>query len=71
MCLLVFFFLHMMQAQVSALQCPLGLNLPLVLVVHGGPWSRDTWGADPLIQLLTNRGYAVLQVGAVLIYMIT
>jgi dipeptidyl aminopeptidase/acylaminoacyl peptidase len=37
-------------------------NLPLVLLVHGGPWVRDTWGFDPLVQLLANRGYAVLQV---------
>jgi dipeptidyl aminopeptidase/acylaminoacyl peptidase len=42
--------------------CSMGLGLPLVLYVHGGPWSRDTWGADPVVQLLTNRGYAVLQV---------
>nr|WP_265277026.1 prolyl oligopeptidase family serine peptidase [Nostoc sp. KVJ3] len=27
-----------------------------------GPWSRDTWGYDPLAQWLANRGYAVLQV---------
>jgi dipeptidyl aminopeptidase/acylaminoacyl peptidase len=37
-------------------------KLPLVVYVHGGPWSRDTWGFDPLGQFLTNRGYAVLQV---------
>jgi dipeptidyl aminopeptidase/acylaminoacyl peptidase len=37
-------------------------NLPLVLVVHGGPWARDTWGYDPEAQLLANRGYAVLQI---------
>jgi dipeptidyl aminopeptidase/acylaminoacyl peptidase len=36
-------------------------NLPTVLVVHGGPWARDEWGYDPEIQLLANRGYAVLQ----------
>jgi len=36
--------------------------LPLVLNVHGGPWSRDTWGYDPEHQLLANRGYAVLSV---------
>jgi dipeptidyl aminopeptidase/acylaminoacyl peptidase len=33
-----------------------------VVLVHGGPWVRDTWGFDPLVQLLANRGYAVLQV---------
>jgi len=37
-------------------------NLPLVLFVHGGPWGRDSWGFNPFVQLLSNRGYAVLQV---------
>jgi dipeptidyl aminopeptidase/acylaminoacyl peptidase len=37
-------------------------NLPAVLYVHGGPWARDTWGYNPAIQWLANRGYAVLQV---------
>ncbi len=36
--------------------------LPLVLVVHGGPWVRDSYGYDPEAQILANRGYAVLQV---------
>lgn len=36
--------------------------LPMVLNVHGGPWSRDSWGYDPEHQLLANRGYAVLSV---------
>lgn len=36
--------------------------LPLVLVVHGGPWARDSWGFDPTHQWLTNRGYAALSV---------
>lgn len=36
--------------------------LPAVLLVHGGPWARDTWGYDPEAQWLANRGYAVLQV---------
>jgi dipeptidyl aminopeptidase/acylaminoacyl peptidase len=36
--------------------------LPMVLLVHGGPWARDTWGYDPLHQWLANRGYAVLSV---------
>lgn len=36
-------------------------NLPLVVMPHGGPWARDTWGYDPLVQLIANRGYAVLQ----------
>jgi dipeptidyl aminopeptidase/acylaminoacyl peptidase len=37
-------------------------KLPLVLLVHGGPWTRDTWGYDPYAQWLANRGYAVLQI---------
>ncbi len=35
---------------------------PLVLAVHGGPWSRDSYGYDPEHQWLANRGYAVLSV---------
>ena len=37
-------------------------NLPMVLMVHGGPWSRDGWGLNGDTQLLANRGYAVLQI---------
>jgi dipeptidyl aminopeptidase/acylaminoacyl peptidase len=36
--------------------------LPMVLLVHGGPWARDTWGLHPEHQWLANRGYAVLSV---------
>ena len=36
--------------------------VPMVLVVHGGPWGRDGYGYDPYSQWLANRGYAVLQV---------
>ena len=36
-------------------------NLPVVINPHGGPWARDSWGFNPEIQFLTNRGYAVLQ----------
>ncbi len=39
-----------------------GEPLPTVLVVHGGPWARDTWGYNPWHQWLANRGYAVLSV---------
>ena len=35
---------------------------PMVLMVHGGPWSQDHWGFNPTVQFLANRGYAVLQV---------
>lgn len=47
------------------LTLPVGVppkNLPLVLLVHGGPWWRDSWGFNPEPQWLANRGYAVLQV---------
>lgn len=37
-------------------------GLPLVLHPHGGPAARDGYGFDPFVQLLANRGYAVLQV---------
>ena len=36
-------------------------NLPVVINPHGGPWARDSWGFNPEIQFLANRGYAVLQ----------
>jgi len=36
--------------------------VPLVMLVHGGPWARDTFGFSPHAQWLANRGYAVLQV---------
>ncbi|MEU1982002.1 alpha/beta fold hydrolase [Nocardia sp. NPDC019395] len=47
------------------LTLPVGVeprNLPLVLVVHGGPWFYDSWGYSGDAQFLANRGYAVLQV---------
>lgn len=45
------------------LTVPQGLEAPYatVLLVHGGPWVRDTWGYSPQVQWLANRGYAVLQ----------
>jgi len=36
-------------------------NLPVVINPHGGPWARDSWGWNPEVQFLANRGYAVLQ----------
>jgi len=36
-------------------------DLPTLLLIHGGPWARDTWGYDAYAQFLANRGYAVLQ----------
>jgi dipeptidyl aminopeptidase/acylaminoacyl peptidase len=46
------------------LTMPVGVekNAPTVLLVHGGPWGRDGWGFSSLVQMLANRGYAVLQV---------
>jgi dipeptidyl aminopeptidase/acylaminoacyl peptidase len=44
---------------------PVGIkteNLPFVLVVHGGPWARDSWGFNPTHQLFANRGYGVISV---------
>jgi dipeptidyl aminopeptidase/acylaminoacyl peptidase len=59
-------------ALVSYLTLPVGSDtkrtgrpdrpLPMVLVVHGGPWARDTWGLNGEDQWLANRGYAVLSV---------
>lgn len=37
-------------------------NLPVVVLPHSGPGSRNTWGYNPEVQLLANRGYAVFQV---------
>ncbi|MFO6430338.1 alpha/beta fold hydrolase [Erythrobacter sp. W302b] len=36
--------------------------VPMVLLVHGGPWARDTYGFNGVHQLLANRGYGVLSV---------
>lgn len=47
------------------LTLPVGIeakNLPMVLMVHGGPWARDDWGYNPYAQWFANRGYACLQV---------
>jgi dipeptidyl aminopeptidase/acylaminoacyl peptidase len=39
-----------------------GKNLPMVVLVHGGPYVRgDSWGWSPDAQFLASRGYAVLQ----------
>jgi len=53
---------------VSYLTLPVGAGakpakpLPMVLLVHGGPWARDSWGYNSYHQWLANRGYAVLSV---------
>lgn len=36
--------------------------VPLILLVHGGPWTRDGYGFNSQHQWLANRGYAVLSV---------
>ncbi|MBA5606873.1 S9 family peptidase [Duganella sp. FT3S] len=37
-------------------------KLPLVVLVHGGPWVRGNhWGFNPESQFLASRGYAVLE----------
>jgi dipeptidyl aminopeptidase/acylaminoacyl peptidase len=35
--------------------------LPLVVLVHGGPWVRDEWEFNPDVQFLASRGYAVFR----------
>jgi dipeptidyl aminopeptidase/acylaminoacyl peptidase len=50
---------------VSYLTCPDNrpqTPLPMVLLVHGGPWGRDGWSLNADHQWLANRGYAVLSV---------
>ena len=45
------------------LTLPKGLppkNLPVLVVPHGGPWARDSWGYNGMAQFFANRGYAVL-----------
>jgi len=41
---------------------PFAGKQPLILFVHGGPWSRDKYSYHPWVQWLANRGYVVLQV---------
>ncbi|MEL6444549.1 MAG: S9 family peptidase [Bacteroidota bacterium] len=36
-------------------------NLPVVMLIHGGPWARDSYGYDSFAQFMANRGYAVMQ----------
>ena len=37
-------------------------SLPVIVIPHGGPWARDTWGFNPEVQFFANRGIGVLQV---------
>ncbi len=43
-------------------QTPYQNDLPVVVMPHGGPWSRNSWGYNAEVQFLANRGYAVFQV---------
>lgn len=36
--------------------------VPLVMLVHGGPAIRDSWGYNSIHQWLSNRGFAVMSV---------
>ncbi|MXP45183.1 alpha/beta fold hydrolase [Allopontixanthobacter sediminis] len=36
--------------------------VPMVMLVHGGPWARDGFGFNSYHQWLANRGYAVMSV---------
>jgi dipeptidyl aminopeptidase/acylaminoacyl peptidase len=39
-----------------------GKDLPMIVVVHGGPWVEGArWYYNPEVQFLASRGYAVLQ----------
>ena len=47
------------------LTAPVGVarrDLPAVVMPHGGPAARDVWGYNPVVQMLANRGYLVIQV---------
>lgn len=46
------------------LTIPKGLepkNLPVIVLPHGGPSSRASWGFNSEVQFFANRGYAVFQ----------
>jgi dipeptidyl aminopeptidase/acylaminoacyl peptidase len=36
-------------------------RVPLIVLPHGGPWVRDSWGFNGEVQYLASLGYAVLQ----------
>lgn len=37
-------------------------DVPLIVMPHGGPFVRDLWRYDPVIQFFTNRGFGVLRI---------
>lgn len=38
-----------------------GQPAPMIVLPHGGPWIRDTWGYDPESQFFASRGYVVFR----------
>jgi dipeptidyl aminopeptidase/acylaminoacyl peptidase len=36
-------------------------KLPFVVIPHGGPSARNSWGYNAEVQFLANRGYGILQ----------
>ena len=44
----------------GSLSGPAGTAPPVVVTCHGGPTAQARAGFDPLVQLLTSRGYAVV-----------
>lgn len=39
-----------------------GSPVPMVVLSHGGPWVRDSWGYSDEVQFYASLGFAVLQV---------
>jgi dipeptidyl aminopeptidase/acylaminoacyl peptidase len=39
-----------------------GKKVPTIIYPHGGPYARDRWGFDSIVQFMASRGYAVIQV---------
>jgi len=37
-------------------------RIPCIVLVHGGPFSRDYWRPSKFVQVLANRGYGVIRV---------
>lgn len=40
----------------------IGASSKLIMYIHGGPWCRDSYKFNKVVQFLANRGYSVLQV---------
>lgn len=36
-------------------------NMPMIVLPHGGPEARDSWGTDPMAGYWSAQGYAVFQ----------